>query len=86
MGVTTLPFDCAKMLQFSVKGKETMRRREFIALTGASVAWPFAATAQESGRMYCLGCLLPLTRDAPINVAFLDEFRRRGFVEGQNLS
>jgi putative ABC transport system substrate-binding protein len=41
--------------------------------------------AQEHGRTYRLGCLLPLTRDAPVNVAFLEEFRRRGFVEGQNL-
>jgi len=62
-----------------------MRRREFIALAGASVAWPFAAMAQQAGRTYRLGCLMPLTRDAPVNVAFLDEFRRRGFVEGQNL-
>jgi putative ABC transport system substrate-binding protein len=56
-----------------------------MALAGASVAWPFAALAQEPGRMYRLGCLLPLTRDAPINVAFLNEFRRLGFIEGQNL-
>jgi hypothetical protein len=61
-----------------------MRRREFIALVGACAAWPFAALAQEPGRTYRLGCLLPLTRDAPVNVAFLEEFRRRGFVEGQN--
>jgi putative tryptophan/tyrosine transport system substrate-binding protein len=63
-----------------------MRRREFIALMGASVTWPFAAMAQQAGRTYRLGALLPLTRDAPVNVAFLDEFRRRGFVEGQNLT
>jgi putative ABC transport system substrate-binding protein len=63
-----------------------MRRREFIALTGASVAWPFAAIAQEPGRIYRLGCLLPRTRDALVNVAFFDELRRRGFSEGQNLT
>jgi putative ABC transport system substrate-binding protein len=63
-----------------------MRRREFIALTGASVAWPFAAMAQQPGRTYRLGCLVPFTRDAPVNVAFLDELRHRGFIEGQNLT
>jgi putative ABC transport system substrate-binding protein len=63
-----------------------MRRREFIALVCAGVAWPFAAMAQQAGRTYRLGCLLPLTHDAPINVAFFDELRRRGFIEGQNLT
>jgi putative ABC transport system substrate-binding protein len=62
-----------------------MRRREFIALTGASVAWPFAAMAQEPGRTYRLGCLLATPRDSPINVPIFDELRRHGFVEGQNL-
>jgi putative tryptophan/tyrosine transport system substrate-binding protein len=63
-----------------------MRRREFIALLGASVTWPFAATAQQAGKIYRLGVLLPYPRDAPVNVAFLEEFRRYGFIEGQNLT
>src|SRR5215467_15871508 len=63
-----------------------MRRRKFITLIGgAAVAWPFAAMAQEAGRTYRLGVLLPATRDVPVNAAFLDEFRRHGFIEGQNL-
>jgi putative ABC transport system substrate-binding protein len=61
-----------------------MRRREFIALMGASVTWPFAALAQQAGRTYRLGCLLPQPREAEI--AFFDELRRRGFIEGQNLT
>jgi putative ABC transport system substrate-binding protein len=61
-----------------------MRRREFVALMGAA-AWPLAAMAQQAGRTYRLGFLVSLTRDAPLNVAFFDELRRRGFIEGQNL-
>jgi putative tryptophan/tyrosine transport system substrate-binding protein len=64
-----------------------LRRRDFITiLGGASATLPFAAVAQQPGRAYRLGVLLPLTHDAPVNVAFLDEFRRWGFIEGQNLS
>jgi ABC transporter substrate binding protein len=63
-----------------------MRRREFIALAGAAVAWPVAALAQEPGRTYRLGFLIPFTRDVPFNLALLDELKRRGFVEGQNLT
>jgi putative tryptophan/tyrosine transport system substrate-binding protein len=78
------------MLAYKVEQRlstgETMRRREFIALMGASVAWPFAAMAQLAGRTYRLGVLLPHPPDVPVNVAFLDEFRRCGFIEGQNLT
>jgi hypothetical protein len=42
-----------------------MRRREFIALTGASVVWPFAALAQEPGRTYRVGGLSSSPLDAP---------------------
>ena len=64
-----------------------MRRRDFITiLGGASATLPFAAVAQQAERTYRLGALLPLTHDAPVNVAFLDEFRRLGFIEGQNLA
>ena len=61
-----------------------MRRREFIALMGASVAWPFAAMAQQAGRTYRLGCLL--ARPPNDYIAFFDGLRRRGFIEGQNLT
>jgi putative tryptophan/tyrosine transport system substrate-binding protein len=63
-----------------------MRRRQFIALLGVSATWPFAATAQQAGRTYHLGCLLPPPRDNPANTVFFDELRRRGFIEGQNLT
>jgi putative tryptophan/tyrosine transport system substrate-binding protein len=62
-----------------------MRRREFIALMGASVTWPFAAMAQEPGRTYRIGVLAGEPRDSPVMMAFFDELRRRGFIEGQNL-
>ena len=61
-----------------------MRRRKFITLLGGAAASPFAAMAQEPGRTYHMGCLLP----SPPNeyVAFFDGLRRRGFIEGQNLT
>ena len=63
-----------------------MRRREFITLVaGAFVEWPFGSIAQEAGRIYRFGFLLPFARDAPASLRRIDELRRRGFIEGQNL-
>jgi putative ABC transport system substrate-binding protein len=53
---------------------------------GASVAWPFAAMAQQPGRTYRLGGVSSGPRNAPIFVAMIDELRRLGFIEGQNLT
>jgi hypothetical protein len=62
-----------------------MRRREFIALMCASVTSPFAALTQEPGRTYRLGVMTGVDRAAPRMVAFFDELKLLGFVEGQNL-
>jgi len=63
-----------------------MRRREFIALMGASVTCPFAALAQEAGRIYHIGGVSSSPRNAAHFVAMFDELRRAGFVSGQNLT
>jgi putative ABC transport system substrate-binding protein len=68
-----------------------MRRREFIALLGASVTWQFAAMAQEARRIYRLGLVSPVPCEAtpstsPLTLDFQDELRRLGFVKDQNLT
>ena len=63
-----------------------MKRREFITALGVAATWPFAARAQQAGRTYRLGALMGHPRDVPVNVAFLEEFRRAGFIEGQNFA
>jgi putative ABC transport system substrate-binding protein len=62
-----------------------MRRRMFLAILGGAVAGPLAVRAQQPGRTYRIGFVVPVARDAPAIVAFLDELRLRGFIEGQNL-
>jgi len=64
-----------------------MRRRDFITLGSvAAVAWPLAARAQEAGRTYRIGGLSGSPRNGPFVTAMLDELRRAGFIEGQNLT
>jgi hypothetical protein len=61
-------------------------RRQFIALLGGAAAWPLAARAQQADRTYRLGFLTQVGRNTPGIVAFFDELRAHGFVEGGNLS
>jgi putative tryptophan/tyrosine transport system substrate-binding protein len=64
-----------------------LKRREFITLLGgATAAWPLGAGGQELGRIYRVGALIVSPRDAPHHVAFFDELRRLGFIDGQNLA
>ena len=63
-----------------------MNRRELIGLlSGATAAWPLPLPAQEHGRDYRLGFLVPVARNSPGVVAFLDELKTNGFVEGHNV-
>ena len=63
-----------------------MRRRKFLMILGGAGAWPLAVRAQQPGRTYRIGFVVPVARDAPAIIAFLDELRLRGFIEGQNLA
>jgi putative tryptophan/tyrosine transport system substrate-binding protein len=63
-----------------------MRRRDFISLVGGTaLAWPLGARAQEPGRVYRLAVVITAARDEPPTLAFFDELRAHGFVEGKNL-
>ena len=63
-----------------------MRRREFICLaSGATLACSLGVHAQEAGRLYRVALAMPVGRDEPAVLAFLDELRAQGFVEGKNL-
>src|SRR5215467_7440746 len=65
-----------------------LKRREFITLVGAAVAWPLAARGQQVSSVPRIGYLSPGSASpGPLN--YYDEFRRElrelGYVEGQNI-
>jgi putative ABC transport system substrate-binding protein len=67
-----------------------MRRREFILLvSGATVAWPLAARAQQAERIRRIGVLLGGLADDPMLQQFVASFRQSlaklGWVEGRNV-
>lgn len=67
-----------------------MKRREFITLAGgATLGWPIAARAQQSGRMRHIGVLVGGSPGDPGIVAGLDAFKTAlgelGWLDGRNI-
>src|SRR6516165_6357422 len=80
------------MLQFSAKGEEIMRQREFITLVGGAVAaWPLTAFGKTQRIAIVVPSapvtMLSETGDDPGGLfpALFKELRRLGYVEGQSL-
>ena len=66
-----------------------MQRRDFIALVGgAAVSWPLAARAQPTGKTARIGVFGGSVSNpimGPAYQAFVEELRKLGYAEGQNL-
>jgi len=66
-----------------------MRRRQFIVLIGSAAAVSLSVApvgrAQQPGRIYKLGVIAGPARQVPRIVAFFDELKGLGFLEGHNL-
>ena len=58
-GTPTYGYTCGKLAQRVPEGEPMIdvRRREFIALVGGAVAWPFAADANRPERPHRIGIL-----------------------------
>ena len=64
-----------------------IRRREFIAVLGGGVAWPFTARAQP-GKLPTIGLLGGATASAQAKwtAAFVERLRELGWTEGQTVA
>ena len=67
-----------------------MKRRDFITLLGGAAAWPLAARAQRTGKMYRIGMLLPNTSAIvarnPRIQAFLQGLRELDWIDGRSVT
>src|SRR6516164_5000593 len=64
-----------------------MRRREFIAGLGGTAALPFAARAQQPGKLPTIGYLGgSKANDRALATALLLRLRELGWVEGRNIA
>jgi putative tryptophan/tyrosine transport system substrate-binding protein len=63
-----------------------MRRRQFIALVGsAALVLPFAARAQQTGKMRAIGFLNPGSETSSDVSEFFDGLAEMGWIEGKNV-
>jgi ABC-type uncharacterized transport system substrate-binding protein len=72
------------------RGRQQMRRREFIRLIGgATAAWPLAARAQQPDRVRRIGMLIHYSqtdREGQTRIAaFLDTLQKLGWTDGRNV-
>ena len=63
-----------------------MNRRDFITLLGAATAWPTAALAQDSAKVYRIFWVSTDSQPDPFLEGFREGLRARGYVEGRNLT
>jgi len=64
-----------------------MKLRQFIALVGGAVAWPFAARPQTQGRAHKIGYLHPVSTGVQSNTLGIMRpvWQKLGYVEGETL-
>jgi putative ABC transport system substrate-binding protein len=63
-----------------------VRRREFITLLGCAVmAWPLAARAQQTGKVWRIGYLSPAAGRNPVDEAFEERLRQLGWAKDRNI-
>jgi putative tryptophan/tyrosine transport system substrate-binding protein len=64
-----------------------MKRRDMIALVGGAAAWPFAASAQQAGKVHRIGFLGSATAagSAKAVESLRTGLREFGYVEGTNI-
>jgi putative ABC transport system substrate-binding protein len=65
-----------------------MKRREFITLLGSAVAWPLAASAQQTPRLPTIGSPSPMTASVESQrvAAFVQRLRELGWIEGRTVA
>src|SRR5262245_4727423 len=73
-----------------MEGEGAVRRREFIALVGATaVAWPLVARAQQGDRVRRIGVLMNLAAEDPASIArakaFTQGLQALGWIDGRNV-
>src|SRR5262249_15643431 len=68
-------------------GDRVVERRTFIGtLTGGLLAAPLASEAQQGGKVWRIGYLLPAEGHNPIDEAFERSMKALGYVEGKNFT